>query len=456
MNKVHLFTYVGMAMLLAIVGVRYHNAHPVQPGQYSEPVALNVLNDDGTFNDNLPEKNLPLHVELQSSDLSSITAHIASTIRGELQAGDSLLKALTRAEVSPTIRQQIISNLSSCLDFRRLRPHDHFIIDLDENGDMIRCTYETDPLHRYTVVRHDDVYVASQDDIPLEVKTVSLTGSIQQALFSSFAKHKVSPRLIYSFADIFSSRIDFNTESKPGDTFTIVFEEYSQNSKFVGYGNILYAKYGQPSLKKDYEAFYFKDSKDRSGHYTRDGQDIGSAFIRSPLPMGRLTSKFSYRRKHPILGVVRPHLGIDLAAPTGTPVMAAADGQVVFMGVRGGFGKQIVLKHGNGYKTYYGHFSRFKKGLRNGSRVLQKDVIGYVGATGRATGPHLDYRVAQNGTYTNPFGMQFKPKSVLAGDDLLHFTLGNSNLMAMLSTTKERVLYVRTFILTPQDSLTFL
>ncbi|MDA3822801.1 MAG: M23 family metallopeptidase, partial [Bacteroidales bacterium] len=419
---------------------------PVQPGQYSE-------NDGYTLNEILPEKNSPLDVEPLVADLLPLTEHISCTLRGELQEGDSLLKALQRANVSPTIRQQIISNLASCLDFRRLRPKDHFTIDLDKNDEMIRCSYETDPLHRYTIVKRDDVYVTSQDDIPLEVKTVSLSGSINQALFSSFAEHKVSPRLIYSFADIFASRIDFNTESKPGDTFTIVFEEYSQNSKFVGYGNILYAKYGQPSLKTNYEAFYFKDGQGHSSHYTKDGQDLGSAFIRSPLPMGRLTSKFSYKRKHPILGVVRPHLGIDLAAPTGTPVMAAADGIVVFKGVRGGFGKQIILKHGNGYKTYYGHFSRFKKGLRNGSRVSQKNVIGYVGSTGRATGPHLDYRVAQNGTYTNPFGMNFKPKAVLAGGDLHQFTTVNTNLMAMLSTTKERGLYVRTFILTPADSL---
>lgn len=431
------------------MGVMYQNSHPYHPGQYEESnlTATTAL---------LPEKVSPLHLEVMSPEPPSINEQIARTIYGELQAGDSLTKALKRAEVSPSVRQQIISNLSTCLDFRRLRPKDHFTIDLDLQGEMIRCSYETGPLHRYTIVKRDNVYVASQDDIPIEVKTVSLSGTINGALFSSFAKQHVSSRLTYSFADIFSSRIDFNTESKPGDTFSIVFEEYSRDSKFVGYGNILYAHYGQPSQGINYEVFYFEDSKGRGAHYTRDGKDIGSAFIRSPLPMGRLTSKFSHRRKHPILGVFRPHLGIDLAAPTGTPVMAAADGKVVFRGVRGGFGKQIVLKHGNGYRTYYGHLSRFKKGLRNGTKVSQKEIIAYVGSTGNVTGPHLDYRIAQNGTYMNPFGMKFKPKTVLKSSELAKFIDNNTTLMAMITTTKERILYVRTFILTPSDTLSLL
>ncbi len=450
MKKVYILPYVSLAIIFVLFGVRYQNSHPNHSGQYEETLLLSSVEEV------LPEKNHPVSVEAIIPEPPPIAEQIALTIHGELQSGDSLTRALNRAEVPSPIQGQIIKNLSSCLDFRRLRPKDHFTVDINDDDEMIRCSYETDPLHRYTVVKRDNVYVASQEDIPLEVKTVSLTGSINGALFSSFSEHNVSPKLIYSFADIFSSRIDFNTESKPDDTFSIVYEEYIRDSKFVGYGNILYAQYGQPSLNRNYEAFYFVDGQGKGAHFTRDGQDIGSAFIRSPLPMGRLTSKFSYRRKHPILGTVRPHLGIDLAAPTGTPVMAAADGNVVFRGVRGGFGKQVIIKHGNGYKTYYGHLSRFKRGMRNGSKVSQKDIIGYVGSTGLSTGPHLDYRIAQNGTFMNPFSMKFKPKTVLTGDYFAQFLADISSLMAMLSTSEERVLYVRSFILTPEDTLTLM
>ena len=440
MKKIYIATYICFAFILVLVGVRYQNNNPHCVAQLT---------------DVLPENASPFPVAVITPEPPPLSEQIAFTIRGELHPGDSLSKALKRVDVPIDIRRQIIKILSSCLDFRNLRPKDHFTIDLNDNQEMIRCAYEADPLHRYTIVKRDNVYVATQDDIPLEVKTVSLSGSIQGALFRSFAKYHVSPRLIYSFADIFSSRIDFNTESQPGDTFSIVYEEYSRSSKFVGYGNILYAQYGQPSLNVNYEVFYYKDANGHGAHYTPDGKDIGSIFIRSPLPMGRLTSKFSYHRKHPILGTIRPHLGIDLAAPIGTPVMAAADGKVVFRGVRGGFGKQIILKHGNGYKTYYGHLSRFGKGLCNGSKVSQKDIIGYVGSTGLSTGPHLDYRIAQNGIFMNPFGMAFTPKTVLNDDEFIKFSNEFTSLMAILST-KERILYVHSLILTPQDTLTLL
>ncbi len=307
------------------------------------------------------------------------------------------------------------------------------------------------------MVKRDDTFVAAQDEIPLEVKTVSITGTVNSSLFSAFQKLNLSPKLIYSFADIFSSRLDFNTETRPGDSFNIVYEEYYQNSSFIGYGNILYAKYANKSGDHALEGFYHTRGNGVSAHYSPNGEELGTSFLRSPVTMGRLTSKFSWRRKHPILGVVRPHLGVDLAAPTGTPIMAAADGKIVFRGVRGGFGKQVVIKHPNGYKTYYGHLSRFARGLRNGTKVKQKDIIGYVGSTGRATGPHLDYRIAQNNKFKNPFALKFKPRSVLKGTELAHYTQSTQQLVAMLDkATTQKILYVRTFILKPQDSITLL
>ena len=210
-------------------------------------------------------------------------------------------------------------------------------------------------------------------------------------------------------------------------------------------------------LKNIQEGFYHSPKKGYAAHYSPNGEELGTSFLRSPVAMGRLTSGFTWRRRHPILGVVRPHLGVDLAAPTGTPIMAAADGKVVFRGRRGGFGKQVVIKHPNGYKTYYGHLSRFARGLHNGLKVRQKDVIGYVGSTGRATGPHLDYRISQNNQYKNPFALKFKPRSVLSGAELAQFNQSTNQLVAMLDkSTSQKILYVRTFILKPHDSITLL
>lgn len=444
----HIIFFIGLSFILACAGVYLD-----QPGPAEKKGAVFSASQE----DSLPSGVVPLHVHPVYPPPLPLSEKIAETITGELQPGDTLMQAMKRSEVPEAVRHQIVNNLTSCLDFRRLRPKDSFTVDLDEQGELLRCTFESDPLHKYTVIKRDDTFVAAQDEIPLEVKTVSISGTVSTSLFASFQKLKVSPKLIYSFADIFASRLDFNTETRPGDIFNIVYEEYYQSSKFIGYGNILYAKYADKKGAQVYEGFYHSRQDGFAAHFSPTGEELGTSFLRSPVPVGRITSKFSWRRKHPILGVIKPHLGIDLAAPTGTPIMAAADGKVVFRGIRGGFGKQVVLQHPNGYKTYYGHLSRFAKGLRNGTRISQKDIIGYVGATGTATGPHLDYRISHNNQYKNPFALKFKPRSILTGAELAYFNQSKGELVAMLEeSAAQKILYVRTMILKPQDSITFL
>ncbi len=443
MKTSHIIFFVGISLVLACAGVYFEQSSSRLDNNFQANRTLNGL--------------VPLEVQAVSPPPLPLFAKISQTITGELLAGDNLMQAMKRADIPDPVRHQIVANLDSCLDFRRLRPHDTFTVDLDADGKLLRCIYETDPLHKYTVVKRDDTFVAAQDEIPLQVKTVSISGTVTSSLFASFQSLNLSPKLIYSFADIFASRLDFNTETQSGDTFTIVYEEYYQKDKFIGFGNLLYAKYGDKSGQDEQEGFYHTRQDGFSAHYTPSGEELGTSFLRSPVPMGRVTSRFTWRRKHPILGVVRPHLGVDLAAPTGTPIMAAADGKVVFRGVRGGFGKQVIIKHPNGYKTYYGHLSRFAKGLHNGSKVNQKNIIGYVGSTGRVTGPHLDYRISQNNQFKNPFALKFKPRSVLSGSELAYFNQATTELVAMLDkSTSQKILYVRTFILRPQDSITLL
>jgi murein DD-endopeptidase MepM/ murein hydrolase activator NlpD len=445
----HIIFFVGLALVVAWAGVSMDQS----PARFD-----NVDGAKNSFQARGDQNSLvPVAVHPASPAPLPLAAMIAETITGQLKPGDSLMAAMTRAEIPSNVRHQIVNNLSSCVDFRRLRPGDTFAVDLDGEGELLRCIYETDPLHRYTVIKRDDTFVAAQDEIPLRVKTVSISGTVDNSLFASFQGLNLSPKLIYSFADIFASRLDFNTETRPGDNFTIVYEEYYQDEKFIGYGNILYAKYGDKSGRDAHEAIHHTRQDGFAAHYTPSGEELGTSFLRSPVPMGRVTSKFSWRRKHPILGVVKAHLGVDLAAPTGTPVMASADGKVVFCGVKGGFGKQVIVQHPNGYKTYYGHLSRFAKGLHNGTKVKQKNIIGYVGSTGISTGPHLDYRIAHNNQFKNPFDLKFKPRSVLGGAELAYFNQTAGQLTAMLDkSTSQQILYVRTFILKPQDSITLL
>ncbi len=376
-------------------------------------------------------------------------------INGSLGDGDTLALSLIRQKVPAKVRGLIINNLSTKLDLRRLKPSDQYTITLDQQGNLKSCVYNSGPLERYTITAaHNNSYRTTKEAVQLEVKTVHISGQITSSLFASFAKKHEDFRLIYAFADIFASRIDFNTETHLGDTYSMVFDKYYKAGTLAGYGKIKAASYiGQ---RVSLSAYHYVSGANISGYFDKEGQEIGTLFIRSPLPMGRLTSKFSYHRRHPITGKIQPHLGIDLAAPTGTPIMAAGDGRIISLGRNAGNGKQIIIAHNSGYKTYYGHMSNYKKGLRKGSLVHKKDIIGYVGATGIATGPHLDYRINHNGVFKDPFAITFEPKSTIAKRDIPYFKQQVRQLAKIIKDNigieGQEIIQASTFTLSPDHN----
>lgn len=351
-------------------------------------------------------------------------------IKGCLGDGGTLAISLSRKDVPAKVRSQIIKNLRSKLDLRHLKPTDKYTIVLDQKGILQSCVYNAGPLESYTISQYADGYKTEKNPIKIERQMVLINGRITSSLFASFVQQHEDPRLIYAFADIFSSRIDFNTETHVGDTYSLVFDKYYKDGKFIGYSKIKAASYQGRDLSLT--AYYYTTNRHIGAYFDKNGQELGALLIRSPLPMGRLTSKFSYHRRHPITGRIQPHLGIDLAAPTGTPIMASGDGRIIALGFNGGNGNQIIIAHNAGYKTYYGHMSRYKKGLHRGSLVHKKEIIGYVGQTGIATGPHLDYRISHNGVFENPFGISFKPKSVLSAQEIINFKNKASRLAKLI------------------------
>jgi murein DD-endopeptidase MepM/ murein hydrolase activator NlpD len=354
-------------------------------------------------------------------------------ISGDLLAGDTLGKSFERNHVPPQISSRILPYLQQQLDLKKLRPGAHYSFRVNAKEELLQFIYEISPLESYTLKQKNNGYQIDRDRKYVESRKVRISGEISTTLFAAFPDDIKSPRLIHAFADIFSSRIDFNTETRFGDHFDLIVEEYYLAGNFIGYGPILAGKYEGPDGAL-LEAFKYNPGEDLDGYFDRDGNELGASFLRSPVSFGRVSSRFTSQRKHPVLGVVRPHLGVDLAAPLGTPVMAVADGKVVFMGTNGGFGKQIVIAHGNDYRTHYGHLSRFNKGLRVGSRVKQKRIIGYVGSTGLSTGPHLDYRVEDHGNFKNPFSIKYRPKSILQGETLAELRKNISPLISELYT----------------------
>lgn len=408
--------------------------------------SLNIL--DSAINTSHPETIFPAETEMLPVAYSEIS--------GEIKRGESLDQAMKRLEISDSARISVINGFAKTLDFKELQPGDRLTVRVDQDNDLTTAIYTSGPLNIHILERSEDgSYQASRQAVELECRIEKISGSIGSSLYAAFSTLGESPKLIHAFADIFASKIDFNTETRVGDAFSLLVEKYYKDGDFVGYGKILVARYQKETVS--YVGYHYVSGNTPAGYFDENGEALGTWFIRSPIPFGRVTSRFSRHRKHPIDGVVRPHLGVDLAAPVGTPVMATADGKVEFVGRRGGFGKTVILRHNGGYKTYYGHLNSYKKGLGAGSTVAQKDIIGYVGSTGISTGPHLDYRIQYNGIFKNPFAIKFKAKTVLKDAELTAFRQKSAETAVLFNTSAgENVLQAKKVILSEENRISFL
>ena len=243
-------------------------------------------------------------------------------------------------------------------------------------------------------------------------------------------------QLALALADVFSGSIDFNSGLQPGDGFEVVFEKATHDGDFAGYGPILGARFVADG--KEHYAFRWTDpATGKAAYYDEHGRSLRRFFLKSPLLFNpRITSGFSMRRLHPVHGTFRAHLGVDYGAPTGSPVVSVAGGVVVSARWAGAGGNQVHVRHAGGYETFYLHLSRFAKGVRAGSRVAQNEVIGYVGATGTATGPHLDYRLRKNGVFVNPIVEHGKlpPGEPIAGVHLAEFRRSLEHVQGRMAT----------------------
>lgn len=275
------------------------------------------------------------------------------------------------------------------------------------DGGFRRFEYHVDDDRYLRVVSRPDSgarFEAALVDYEKEREQVAMRGVIDRennSLTAAMDAGGGSIRLAMSMARVFAGEIDFNTELRPGDHFALLYERFVRDGVHVTHGDVLAATFHNDG--RDLSAFRYAAPGDAPEYFDAEGRSLKRQFLRSPLPFEpRITSRFSYRRLHPILGTHRAHLGVDYGAPTGTRVIAVARGRVEFAGRRGGSGNMVRLSHNNDYETYYLHLSRFAEGIRPGARVAQGQTIGYVGSTGLSTGPHLDYRIRKNGVFVNP------------------------------------------------------
>ncbi len=290
--------------------------------------------------------------------------------------------------------------------FSGLHPGKMLRIRKDENG-LAELYFDFSTTNRLHITRKNNQLVAQIENAKIETRQMMAQGTIESSLVGSGNKAGLSSNLVMKLVDIFAYDIDFAQDIREGDTFKVIYEEhYTKGRKLPG-GTILAAEF--TNRGRNFKALRFTDERGRSQYYTPEGKNLRKAFLRTPVKFSRISSHFNPGRKHPILNTIRAHKGVDYAAPTGTPIKATSDGKITFRGTQNGYGKTIVLQHGKTYSTLYGHLSRFKKGQKRKQWVRQGDIIGYVGKTGRATGPHLHYEFRVNGTHKNPLTVKLPP-----------------------------------------------
>ncbi|QOY62895.1 peptidoglycan DD-metalloendopeptidase family protein [Lysobacter sp. H21R4] len=285
------------------------------------------------------------------------------------------------------------------------------------DGSLRRFRYDRDPAHRVELSLKGDTIEQLVIERPTELRSIVSSGEIESSLYVAARKAGLPANAIATMTDeIFNYDIDF-TSAKKGDRFSVVYDQVWREGELVGSGDIRAATFTTGG--KTFSGFRFEQDG-KVGYYTADGRPLKKSFIRMPIPYARVTSGFTSARKHPILGKTRAHQGVDYGAGSGTPIMAAGDARVQFSGWKGGYGRTVILDHGRGYTTLYAHMSRFGK-YKVGQRVPQGSVIGYVGSTGLATGPHLHYEFRVNGVHRNPLNVTMPPAEPLKGAALVAF-----------------------------------
>ena len=349
----------------------------------------------------------------------------------KVASGDSLSLIFDRLHIKPTVLHQIMTLGDDVAILKRLMP-DHEIRYQLEDGELEGLQYEinlTDTLH---ITRHDGRFSAETVTKELETRISEATGVIADSLFLTAQRAGLSDNLTMQLIDLYGWDIDFALDIRKGDRFYVVYEEKYKDGVKVQDGPILAAEFINQG--KSFRAVRYTYADGHSDYYNENGYSMRKAFLRTPVKFTRISSGFSLARKHPILNRIRAHKGVDYAAPIGTPVKATGDGIVAFAGTKGGYGRAIILRHGEKYSTLYGHLSKYAGGIRAGNRVKQGQIIGYVGMSGLATGPHLHYEFRIDGVHHNPLTVEL-PKAIgISNNIMADFRSQTTPLLAQLDS----------------------
>lgn len=350
-----------------------------------------------------------------------------------VQTGDNLSVIFKRAGLNDRAIYELFDDAKDAKELRSIRPGQKVSFLVDDNQ-LQGLKYVINTLDSFKFERSPKGFVGQKISLKPDVKYAFSQASIDSSLFMAGKRAGLPNSLTMELANIFGWDIDFALDIQKGDSFKVMYEEQFLNGKRIGTGKIMAAEFTNNG--RLFKAVRYVDSDGVARYYTPDGRGMHKAFLRSPIEFARISSHFSLNRKHPVLHIIRAHKGTDYAAARGTPIRATGDGKVAFAGVKSGYGNVVILDHGQGYQTLYGHMNGFAKGTRNGARVSQGDVIGYVGMTGLASGPHLHYEFHINGQVRNPVTVPLPKVMGVDKTELAKFHAATKPLIAQLDQYK--------------------
>jgi murein DD-endopeptidase MepM/ murein hydrolase activator NlpD len=370
-------------------------------------------------------------------DMSPKSVSIEVDYPYEIEPGTTLSSSLDALGVNPQTVHDIVKAAKPVANLARLRPGVRFQLqfaDEDENVGPLRTLsgikFRFSAVELLEIKKAENNWTAEKITEKVDTKIITFAGIVESSLWESAEKADMDPNLISELAEIFAWQVDFAREVRANDRWRLSVEKRTVKGEFLEWGSILAAEY-ENAGDLHTAALFRKDGRNL-GYFTPDGSSLRRMFLKSPIKYGRISSRFSTKRFHPILKLNRPHLGVDYAAPKGTPIRSVGDGTISYTGWNGGGGNTIKIRHNSIYQTAYKHLSGFAKGIRQGARVEQGQVIGYVGNTGLSTGSHLHFEFYQSGRFLDPLSKKFPSADPVPNKLLAEFQTQAAGLMASL------------------------
>jgi len=365
---------------------------------------------------------------VQEEEISEVVEHT-------VKSGENLSSIFSEMDLNPEDLHKIVHANATGKMFANVAPGQDVVATISASGELEELTYSKNPFETLIATRHNDDFDVKLLSKQIDYQVTSAKGVIKSSLFEDGKRAGLPEKMILKLAEIFAWDIDFALSLKDGDQFTVVYEKLLVDGKEFDTGEILSVEFINQG--KAYTSVRFEDNQGNTGYYTPEGHGLRKAFLQTPMDFAKISSQFDLHRMHPILNTIRAHKGVDYSAAIGTPVKTTGDGKIIFQGEKNGYGNVVEIDHGQKYSTLYAHLSGFKSGQKVGSLIKQGDVIGYVGQTGLATGPHLHYEFRIDGTHVNPLTAKL-PRAIAMDNALMaKFKAQTQPLLAQLRQAKD-------------------